>query len=263
MPGSCTGSQGRCAGLSPLFPCLLPYATLFLPHTVCCVPSVCPNVVFLSLLHLRRRCFAHSPKKEVVAKSSPRPQAMNLLPLRLERLPLSPLQRSTPVSDLMARIKNTKMPFSIDFGVDDVIVPKQAFRRGAIKNISVGTASAEGKANIHSGGTGGSMWGGDQDAFLESMAEPGNRRWILREMMYFWYYFRLQFEQIFKYRVLGMVLGSVISVFLRKAFTGYSARWVKRSWALRGFLRQAYWGLPLRCAYTERFPLRHPSPKAV
>ena len=42
---------------------------------------------------------------------------------------------------------------------------------GAIKNISIGIASSEGKAHIHSGGTGGSMWGGDQDAFLESMAE--------------------------------------------------------------------------------------------
>lgn len=42
---------------------------------------------------------------------------------------------------------------------------------GAIKNISIGMASSEGKAHIHSGGTGGSMWGGDQDAFLESMAE--------------------------------------------------------------------------------------------
>ena len=44
---------------------------------------------------------------------------------------------------------------------------------GAIKNISIGIASAKGKAHIHSGGTGGSMWGGDQDAFLESMAEAG------------------------------------------------------------------------------------------
>lgn len=44
---------------------------------------------------------------------------------------------------------------------------------GAIKNISIGIASSEGKAHIHSGGTGGSMWGGDQDAFLESMAEAG------------------------------------------------------------------------------------------
>lgn len=44
---------------------------------------------------------------------------------------------------------------------------------GAIKNISIGIASSEGKSHIHSGGTGGSMWSGEQDAFLESMAEAG------------------------------------------------------------------------------------------
>ncbi len=44
---------------------------------------------------------------------------------------------------------------------------------GAIKNISIGIASSEGKAHIHSGGTGGSMWSVDQNAFLESMAEAG------------------------------------------------------------------------------------------
>lgn len=44
---------------------------------------------------------------------------------------------------------------------------------GAIKNISIGIASSQGKGHIHSGGTGGSMWSGDQDAFLESMAEAG------------------------------------------------------------------------------------------
>lgn len=44
---------------------------------------------------------------------------------------------------------------------------------GAIKNISIGIASSEGKAYIHSGGTGGNMWGGSQDAFLEYMAEAG------------------------------------------------------------------------------------------
>ena len=43
---------------------------------------------------------------------------------------------------------------------------------GAIKNMSIGIASAEGKSWIHSGGE--SMtnpWGGDQDAFCEAMAE--------------------------------------------------------------------------------------------
>lgn len=44
---------------------------------------------------------------------------------------------------------------------------------GAIKNISIGIGSADGKRNIHSGGTGGGVFGGDQDAFLESMAEAG------------------------------------------------------------------------------------------
>lgn len=45
---------------------------------------------------------------------------------------------------------------------------------GAIKNISIGLGSSEGKSWIHSGGTSlTSPWGGQQDAFLESMAEAG------------------------------------------------------------------------------------------
>ncbi len=44
---------------------------------------------------------------------------------------------------------------------------------GAIKNISIGIASAEGKSHIHTAGQGGGMWGAPQDPFLESMAEAG------------------------------------------------------------------------------------------
>ena len=44
---------------------------------------------------------------------------------------------------------------------------------GAIKNISIGLASAEGKNHIHTAGKGGSMWSASQDPFLESMAEAG------------------------------------------------------------------------------------------
>lgn len=44
---------------------------------------------------------------------------------------------------------------------------------GAIKNISIGLASSEGKSWIHTGGTSKSGIYGDQDAFLESMAEAG------------------------------------------------------------------------------------------
>lgn len=36
-----------------------------------------------------------------------------------------------------------------------------------------------------------------------------------REAVYLWYYFSVQLEQIFKYWVLGMVLGSLVSVFLK------------------------------------------------
>ena len=43
---------------------------------------------------------------------------------------------------------------------------------GAIKNMSIGLASADGKALIHSGGTSTTnAWGGEQNAFLEAMAE--------------------------------------------------------------------------------------------
>ena len=38
---------------------------------------------------------------------------------------------------------------------------------------------------------------------------------IRREAVYLWYYFSVQFEQIFPYWVLGMVLGSAVSVFLK------------------------------------------------
>ncbi len=45
---------------------------------------------------------------------------------------------------------------------------------GAIKNISIGIGSREGKCLIHTAGKSNkSMWGGVQDAFLESMAEAG------------------------------------------------------------------------------------------
>ena len=45
---------------------------------------------------------------------------------------------------------------------------------GAIKNISIGLGSSEGKCWIHSGGNSlSSPWGGDQTAFTESMAEAG------------------------------------------------------------------------------------------
>ncbi|MDD3219047.1 MAG: DUF362 domain-containing protein [Lachnospiraceae bacterium] len=44
---------------------------------------------------------------------------------------------------------------------------------GAIKNISIGIASSDGKNVIHTANQGGSMWSAAQDPFLESMADAG------------------------------------------------------------------------------------------
>ena len=45
---------------------------------------------------------------------------------------------------------------------------------GAIKNISIGFGSSEGKSWIHSGGTSlTNPWGGEQDAFCEAMKDAG------------------------------------------------------------------------------------------
>lgn len=41
-----------------------------------------------------------------------------------------------------------------------------------------------------------------------------------REFVYVWYYFTVQLEQIFGWWVLGMVLGSAISVFARDRLHG-------------------------------------------
>ena len=43
---------------------------------------------------------------------------------------------------------------------------------------------------------------------------------IRREWVYLWYYFSLQFRQIFPYFILGIVLGSVISVFVKDHIHG-------------------------------------------
>ena len=43
---------------------------------------------------------------------------------------------------------------------------------------------------------------------------------LQREFVYVWYYFTIQFQQIFKYYALGIVLGSVISVFVKDHIHG-------------------------------------------
>jgi len=41
-----------------------------------------------------------------------------------------------------------------------------------------------------------------------------------REFVYLWYYFELQFRQIFRYWMIGILIGSCISVFLKDRIHG-------------------------------------------
>lgn len=71
-----------------------------------------------------------------------------------------------------------------------------------------------------------------------------------REFVYLWYYFSIQLEQIFKYWILGMMIGSVISVFakdrIHKLFDGMR----DRKWGLFGIIPACILGIlsPL-CMY--------------
>ena len=78
---------------------------------------------------------------------------------------------------------------------------------------------------------------------------------IQREAVYLWYYFDLQLRQIFWYWLLGMLIGSAVSVFLKD-------RLVKRSWAYWEFSLQVLSELPLRSVCTVPYRLPPPFQKA-
>ena len=71
-----------------------------------------------------------------------------------------------------------------------------------------------------------------------------------REWVYLWYYFTLQLKQIFPYWVLGMVLGSVISVFVKDHIHGLFRRLGDTKLGILGVIPAAILGIasPL-CMY--------------
>ena len=71
-----------------------------------------------------------------------------------------------------------------------------------------------------------------------------------REFVYLWYYFDLQFRQIFRYWVLGMVIGSAVSVFAKDRIHGLFARTRETKWSLLGVVPACLLGIasPL-CMY--------------
>ena len=73
---------------------------------------------------------------------------------------------------------------------------------------------------------------------------------LRREAVYIWYYFDLQFRQIFWYWVLGMAIGSAVSVFAKNRIHGLFARMKDAKWGLFGILPACLLGIasPL-CMY--------------
>lgn len=71
-----------------------------------------------------------------------------------------------------------------------------------------------------------------------------------REFVYLWYYFTLQFNQIFRYWVIGMVLGSAISVFAKDRIHGILAGMKESRWGIFGIIPACILGIasPL-CMY--------------
>ena len=73
---------------------------------------------------------------------------------------------------------------------------------------------------------------------------------LRREFIYIWYYFEIQFRQIFWYWILGMLIGSFISVFTKEKIHGIFAGMKDKKWGLFGIIPACLLGIasPL-CMY--------------
>ena len=73
---------------------------------------------------------------------------------------------------------------------------------------------------------------------------------LQRELIYIWYYFDIQFRQIFWYWIIGMIIGSFVSVFAKDRIHGIFAGMQEKKWGLLGILPACILGIasPL-CMY--------------
>lgn len=73
---------------------------------------------------------------------------------------------------------------------------------------------------------------------------------LSRELIYIWYYFEVQFRQIFWYWILGMLIGSLVSVFAKDRIHGLFAGLQKEKWGVLGIIPACLLGIasPL-CMY--------------
>ena len=73
---------------------------------------------------------------------------------------------------------------------------------------------------------------------------------LKREIIYIWYYFEIQFRQICRYWILGMLIGSFISVFAKDRIHGIFVGMRNKKWGLLGIIPACILGIasPL-CMY--------------
>ena len=73
---------------------------------------------------------------------------------------------------------------------------------------------------------------------------------LRRESIYIWYYFEIQFRQIFWYWIFGMLIGSFISVFAKDRIHGTFSDMKDKKWGLSGIIPACLLGIasPL-CMY--------------
>lgn len=73
---------------------------------------------------------------------------------------------------------------------------------------------------------------------------------LRREVIYLWYYFSIQFEQIFRYWLVGMAIGSIVSVFGKERFRLLFERLQEKKLGLFGIVPACILGIasPL-CMY--------------
>ena len=84
---------------------------------------------------------------------------------------------------------------------------------------------------------------------------------ISREFIYIWYYFSVQLHQIFGYWVVGMIIGSVVSVFLKDKIHGAMRKMNSDGSSFTGIVLASMLGVASPLC-TEPFPLLLHSQKA-
>lgn len=84
---------------------------------------------------------------------------------------------------------------------------------------------------------------------------------LRREGIYLWYYFTVQFEQIFRFWALGIVIGSVISVFGKQRIHALFQAMRGKRWGVFGVIPASIIGIASPLCSTAPSPSRPPSPK--